>query len=130
MSGSLRVEVDPPGLALDLVHRWLSTDAYWALGRTHDEVTRAAAGSVNLAAHSGGDLVGYARLVTDRVLFAWLCDVYVEPAARSGGGVALVARTVELLEEWDARRSVLAPRTRTVSTPASGSPTTTSRSSG
>lgn len=108
MSDSLRVEVDPPGLDLDLVHRWLSEDAYWALGRTHDEVTRAAAGSVNLAAYAGDDLVGYARLVTDRVLFAWLCDVYVEPAARgSGVGVALVARTVELLKDWGVRRSVL-----------------------
>ena len=39
------------------MHRWLSTDAYWAMGRTHDQVARAAAGSVNPAAYAGTALV-------------------------------------------------------------------------
>ena len=29
--------------------------------------------------------VGFLRIVTDRATFAWVCDVYVEPAARGQG---------------------------------------------
>ena len=35
---------------LDLVHHWLSTDAYWALDRTRDNVERAARHSLNFGA--------------------------------------------------------------------------------
>lgn len=102
------VEVDPPDLDLARVHHWLSTDAYWSLGRTRDQVERAAAGSVNLVAHVDGAMVGYARLVTDRALFAWLCDVYVAPAARGGGvGQALVARSTALTDGWGVTRTLL-----------------------
>lgn len=102
------VQVDPPDLDLALVHHWLSTDAYWSLGRTRDQVDRAAAGSVNLVARIGDRPVGYARLVTDRALFAWLCDVYVDPAARGvGAGQALVARVVELTDGWGVTRTLL-----------------------
>lgn len=105
---ALSVEVDPVDLDLDLVHRWLSNDAYWALGRTLDEVTRAAAPSVNLVARLDGVTVGYARIVTDRVLFAWLCDVYVDRAARGHrAGVALVDRAVALVDGWGVARTAL-----------------------
>ena len=42
-----------------------------------------------------GTQAGYARLVTDRATFAWLCDVFVDPAHRGHGlGSFLVAHTV------------------------------------
>ena len=34
---------DPDRLDLGLVHDWLSTDAYWALGRSRDTVDRSVA---------------------------------------------------------------------------------------
>lgn len=30
-------------------------------------------------------MVGFARVVTDRATFAWLCDVYVDPEQRGKG---------------------------------------------
>jgi GNAT superfamily N-acetyltransferase len=40
-------------------------------------------------------MAGYARLVTDRATFAWLCDVFVDDAHRGHGlGSFLVAQTV------------------------------------
>lgn len=84
-TGGVEVRVDPPDLDLDLVHRWLSRQAYWALGRSREVVGRAAAGSVNLAAYDEGVLVGYARLVTDRATYAWLGDVFVADDHRGRG---------------------------------------------
>ncbi len=105
----MKVVVDPDDLDVATVHRWLSSDAYWALGRPLDVVERAVAGSVNVAAYDGDEFVGYARLVTDRATFAWLCDVYVAPAGRGRGvGRALMATVRDALTGWGVQRTLLA----------------------
>lgn len=42
------IAVDTDRINADRVHHWLSTDAYWALGREHDIVERAIRGSINI----------------------------------------------------------------------------------
>jgi GNAT superfamily N-acetyltransferase len=104
------VDDDPTRLDLDLVHHWLSTDAYWALGRSRETVATAAEHSLNIAAYApDGRQVAYARLVTDRATFAWLCDVYVDPGHRGRGlGSRLVEAVVARLEPMRLRRTLLA----------------------
>jgi GNAT superfamily N-acetyltransferase len=95
----------------DRVHRWLSTDAYWALGRTREKQDAAVAGSMNFGMYDAvtGAQAAYARVVTDRATFAWLCDVYVDPEVRGKGlGTALVARVREELRGFGLRRVMLA----------------------
>jgi GNAT superfamily N-acetyltransferase len=102
---------DPGRLDRALVHRWLSTDAYWALGRSRGTQEAAIDGSLNLGAYDagGGAQIGYARVVTDRATFAWLCDVYVAPSARGRGvGTALVTAARSLLAPFGLRRVLLA----------------------
>jgi len=82
---AVRVTTELDEIDLDLVHRWLSEEAYWALGRSRELVERAARASVNVGAlDAEGRLVGSARVVTDRATFAWVCDVFVTPSARGG----------------------------------------------
>ena len=97
---------------LDLVHQWLSTDAYWALDRTRDNVERAARHSLNFGAFAADRRqVAYARVVTDHANFAWLCDVYVDPAHRGRGvGGLLLAAVVDHLEPMELRRMLLATK--------------------
>ncbi|CAM5233861.1 hypothetical protein SAURM35S_04553 [Streptomyces aurantiogriseus] len=78
------ISADPARIDAERVHRWLSTDAYWALGREREKQDRAIAGSLNFGVYdvASGEQVAYARVVTDRATFAWLCDVYVDPAVR------------------------------------------------
>ena len=105
----LTVSTDVALLDVDLVHRWLSTEAYWSLGRSRDVLDRAIAGSLNFGAYDDGRLVGYARVVTDHATFAWLCDVFVDSSARGAGvGVALVGAVSEALSALKVRRTVLA----------------------
>lgn len=105
------ISTDLADLDLDLVHQWLSTDAYWALGRSREAVGTAAAHSLNWGMHTGGVQVAYARVVTDRANFAWLCDVYVDRAHR-GRGLArrLVAEVVDELDRMGVRRTLLATK--------------------
>jgi len=89
---SIEVSTDPGRLDVDRIHQWLSEDAYWSLGRTLEVVKRSIEHSLNFGAYDEhGELVGYARVVTDHATFAWLCDVYVDPSSRGGGvGTALL----------------------------------------
>lgn len=105
----ISVSTDPSLLDVDTVHRWLSTDAYWALGRTREVTERALANSLNFGAYDRGALVGYARVVTDRATFAWLCDVYVDPARRGCGiGRTLLEAVAAELAGLEVKRALLA----------------------
>jgi len=105
------ISADPARLDVPRIHRWLSTDAYWALGRPLDRQEAAIAGSLNFGAYdpATGEQHAYARVVTDLATFAWLCDVYVDPAARGKGlGTALVAAVRDHLAPHGLRRVLLA----------------------
>ncbi|MEU6059550.1 GNAT family N-acetyltransferase [Streptomyces sp. NPDC047097] len=105
------ISTDPARLDRARVHHWLSTDAYWALGRSRAHQDRAIDGSLNFGAYEDGSgaLLGYARVVTDQATFAWLCDVYVDRTARGRGiGGALVTAVRARLAPLGLRRIMLA----------------------
>ncbi|MEU7577651.1 GNAT family N-acetyltransferase [Streptomyces sp. NPDC041068] len=111
LHGAYEISADPARIDAARVHRWLSTDAYWALGRTREKQDAAIAGSLNFGVYEGGsgEQVAYARVVTDRATFAWLCDVYVSSAVRGKGlGTALVQAVRDHLEPLGVRRMLLA----------------------
>lgn len=111
MALAFRISSDPAELDRELVHRWLSTDAYWAIGRSREVQDSAIDGSRNYGVYdeASGAQLAYARVVTDGATFAWLCDVYVAPSARGEGvGVALVEHLLADLEPLGLRRIALA----------------------
>ncbi|MFJ9897037.1 GNAT family N-acetyltransferase [Streptomyces sp. NPDC091280] len=102
---------DTARVDLDRVHNWLSTDAYWAMDRPREQHERAVASSMNFGVYDtvSGEQVAYARVVTDGALFAWLCDVYVDPSTRGKGiGTAFIAAVREELRPLGVRRILLA----------------------
>lgn len=46
------VDTDRSRLDLEKIHKWLSTDAFWAIGRSFEDVSRAADASVNFGVYS------------------------------------------------------------------------------
>jgi len=111
MPAAYHFSADPADLDRALVHRWLSTDTYWAKGRPREVQDAAIDGSRNFGAYdeASGAQVAYARVVTDAATFAWLCDVYVDPAVRGHGvGLALVEFLLADLEPLGLRRIALA----------------------
>jgi len=96
-------EIDTEAERLDVprVHQWLSTDAYWALGRPADLVARSIAGSLCFGVYGpAGAQVGFGRVVTDNATFAWFCDVYIARDVRGLGLGTWLAQTVR--DEMDA----------------------------
>lgn len=111
LADGYEISTDPDRIDVERVHRWLSTDAYWAIGRAREKQERAIAGSLNFGVFdtASGEQVAYARVVTDQATFAWLCDVYVDPSVRGKGmGTAMVAAVRAHLTPYGLRRVLLA----------------------
>ena len=108
-TGDYEIDSTLTRMDLDRVHAWLSTDAYWALGRTRETVEAAAQHSLNFGAFTNeGVQVAYARVATDHATFAWLCDVYVDRDHRGRGlGTRLSQAAVAKLRTMRLRRVLL-----------------------
>jgi GNAT superfamily N-acetyltransferase len=109
----LTVSIDDRLLDVERIHRWLSDDAYWSRGRSLATVERSLRHSVNVGAYAvtadGPEQVGLLRIVTDRATFAWVCDVYVDPARRGQGiGRLLLAEADTVLSRMGVNRALLA----------------------
>lgn len=105
------VVTDPHRMDLDKVYAWLA-GTYWARGLPRDVFDRSVVSSLCLAAlMPDGATCGFARVVSDRATFAYLCDVIVDPEVRGGGiGKALVAAALEHPDLQGLRRWILATR--------------------
>lgn len=80
------VSTDPARLDIALIHHYLARDSYWALNIPLETVQRAIAHSLNFGLYApDGRQAGFARVVTDKATFAWLCDVFVLPEFRGRG---------------------------------------------
>ena len=103
------VDTDLSRIDLFTVHHWLSTDAFWALGRSLETVQRAADGSLNFGVYDRtGHLCDYARVVTDRATFARSCDVYIDRPFRGRGlGRFLTQEVVDTLSPMHLKRVLL-----------------------
>jgi GNAT superfamily N-acetyltransferase len=77
---------DPDRVDVDVVHRYLSEESYWAPGVPRDVVERSIRGSLPFGLYApDGSLAGFARAVTDRAVFAYVADVFVLHAHRGRG---------------------------------------------
>ena len=97
LAGGFELDDDPARVDVAEVHRFLSTEAYWSIGRpreTVERLLREASRVVGL--YQDGRQVGYGRAVSDGVSFAYLADVYVLPEFRGRGlGAELVREIVD-----------------------------------
>lgn len=101
---------DLSAMDVDRVHRWLAEDSYWAHGRSRETHEVAMSGSRNYGVFDAdsGQQLGYARAITDGATFAWIADVFVDPAARGRGvGKRIMAGIIEDLEPLGLKRTAL-----------------------
>ncbi|MBS1133120.1 MAG: family N-acetyltransferase [Burkholderiaceae bacterium] len=92
---TLAISFDPLRVDRARVHGWLSQEAYWSIGLGRTVFERAVDHSLVASAYLDDEQVGFARVVTDRATFAWLCDVFVAPSKRGQGiGTRLIAEVV------------------------------------
>ena len=79
------IEVVCDRVDVELVHRWLSEESYWAKGITRERCERAIENSIPFSAFDGERQIGFALVITDRATFAYLADVFVLEEYRGRG---------------------------------------------
>ena len=81
----VRISSDPGDVDLDWLAPALGERAYWAIGRSREVIEASISGSLCFSAFRDGLQVGFARVVTDRATFGWVCDVFVDETERGSG---------------------------------------------
>ncbi len=76
---------DRARLDIKVVQKFLSTESYWATGRSIEKVQCSIDNSLSFGVYRGDEQVGFARVVTDYATFAWLADVLVLDECRGRG---------------------------------------------
>jgi len=77
---------DPARIDHEAVHQFLSTEAYWAIGRSREVVDATIADAARVVGlYHEGRQIGFVRIVSDRYTVAYVADVYVLAEHRGRG---------------------------------------------
>jgi GNAT superfamily N-acetyltransferase len=104
------VTTDRSRLDLDVIHGFLTT-SYWARGVPREIVARSLEHSLCFGAFDEDRQVGFARVISDRATFAYICDVFTLESHRGHGvGKSLMAAIMSHPELQGLRRRTLFTR--------------------
>jgi GNAT superfamily N-acetyltransferase len=85
----ITVSTDKTKLDVPFIQNFLK-DIYWAAGRTMEEVQKTIDTSVCFGIYLDGKQIGFARVITDYVVFAYLMDVFISEEFRGNGYSSLL----------------------------------------
>lgn len=79
------ISTDKEKLDVKLIHRFLSTEAYWSKGIPMERVQQSIRNALNFGVYHNGRQVGYAKIISDFSTVAYLGDVFILPEYRGRG---------------------------------------------
>ena len=82
---SYAITTDKGQIDVAYTHQYLSQHSYWAQNIPLDVVRRSIEGALCFVVLHQGRQVGFARVITDGATFAYLADVFIDPAHRGRG---------------------------------------------
>lgn len=109
--GDFVISTDKDKLQLDVIQDYMENEAYWTIGRTRAMTEKTIQYSLCFGVYHQNEQIGFARVVTDYTLFAYLCDVFILPAHQGQGlGKWLTEVILSYLDEEGVRWTMLATR--------------------
>ncbi|WP_319479646.1 GNAT family N-acetyltransferase [uncultured Draconibacterium sp.] len=81
----IEISTDKKRLDIKVIHNYLSNESYWAKGRTLETVQHSIENSLCFGVYIEDRQVGFARVITDYAVFAWLLDVFILPEYQGKG---------------------------------------------
>ncbi|WP_339754280.1 GNAT family N-acetyltransferase [uncultured Winogradskyella sp.] len=80
----IEISTDKSKLQVEVIHQFL-TETYWAKGRTLEEVKISIEHCFCFGVFLDKKQIGFARIVSDYVVFAYIMDVFILPEYRGKG---------------------------------------------
>lgn len=106
----LEIDTNKQRLPVEMIHAYLNT-TYWASQRSLDTVARTIEHSLNFGLYLDGQFIGFARVISDFAVFAYLCDVFILPEHQGKGyGKVLMGYIHQYPELQPMRRWLLATK--------------------
>lgn len=91
------ISTDKSKLNVEAIHDYLCNKSYWAKGRSLERVKKSIENSICFGLYdSKNNMLGFARVVTDNVVFAYLMDLFIfEEHQGNGLGTKLTKHIIE-----------------------------------
>jgi GNAT superfamily N-acetyltransferase len=83
--GEFLISTDVSKLDKKAIHNYLSNESYWSKNIPYEKVEAAILNSLNFGVYAGERQIGYARIVTDYTIVAYLGDVFIIEEYRGKG---------------------------------------------
>ncbi|QYO65956.1 GNAT family N-acetyltransferase [Leptolyngbya sp. 7M] len=106
---SIEIDESKDRLEVDMIHRFLREESYWAKERTLEQTRTAIEHSICFGVYDDDRQIGFARVVSDKATFAYLGDVFIVEEYRGKGlSKVLMQKIIEHPELQGLRRWILA----------------------
>jgi GNAT superfamily N-acetyltransferase len=88
------ISTDNALLNFETIFDYLNLQSYWAKGIQAAKLETAIDNSLCFGVYQNGIQAGFARVITDKATFAYLCDVFVLPTYRGAGLSKWLVQTI------------------------------------
>jgi GNAT superfamily N-acetyltransferase len=106
-----KISTNKENLQIEVIHRYLTDEAYWTTGRTREMTEKSIEHSLCFGVYHHDQQVGFARVITDYTIFAYLCDVFILTEYQGQGlGKWLTETILQVLDHEGVRWTMLATR--------------------
>ena len=85
MEQEIIISTDKSKLDVYSVHDFLSNQSYWAKGRSIGTIQKSIENSLCFGVYEKEKQIGFARVVTDYAVFAWILDLFIIKEYRKYG---------------------------------------------
>jgi GNAT superfamily N-acetyltransferase len=79
------ISTDKNLLNFEVIYKYLNEGSYWAQGIPVEKLRKAVENSMCFGVYKQNVQAGFARVVTDKATFAYICDLFILPAYRGAG---------------------------------------------
>ena len=98
------ISTDKSKLDVAAIHDFLCHQSYWAKGRSLDRVKKSIEHSICYGLYDDeNNMIGFARVITDYVVFAYLMDLFVFPEYRGKGLGKILVKHIMAEPEFEVR---------------------------
>ncbi|SDM56159.1 Acetyltransferase (GNAT) family protein [Fictibacillus solisalsi] len=109
--GNYVISTDKTWLNVEMIHKFLSEESYWAKGIKIERVRRAIENTLCFGVYEMKNdqpvHAGFARILTDYVTTAYLCDVFIDKRYRGKGLSKWLVQTIISFEDLQEVRGML-----------------------
>ena len=88
------ISTDRSLIDIDLVYAYLAEQSYWAKGLLFTTFKTSVQNSICFGIYYPDGQVGFARVISDKATFAYICDVFILPRFRKQGLSKWLVQTI------------------------------------